>query len=370
MAVAAIIVAADVAVIATQSPSAATTRQATSVRTAPTPSPVTRVTPAAVPAVAPLRHRWRPDLMLVSSAPLTKPQLRRIHRTAHPVAGDLVDAGRIRIGKGHTLALGITPSTFRAFTPAGTAGVDPLWQRVASGDAALAHTVARALAIDLGGTVQMARQGRKAEARVGAFATSGLPGVGALLPRTVGRQVRLVPRAALVLSVKDASDAPALAQQLRHAVPHLEVATVQRFVTTTHTPTWVSPAAGPVTSGFGPRRFPLDPTRTDFHPGIDIAAPLGAPIWAAAAGTVLYAGPAAGFGNEIILLHADGVTTVYGHMSRLLVTSGPVRAGQPIALVGSEGESTGPHLHFEVHVRDKLVDPLQWLTANGVVTGR
>jgi murein DD-endopeptidase MepM/ murein hydrolase activator NlpD len=57
-------------------------------------------------------------------------------------------------------------------------------------------------------------------------------------------------------------------------------------------------------------------------------------------------------------------------MSKILVTSGPVTAGQPIAIVGSEGESTGPHLHFEVHVHDQLVDPLAWLSAHGVRVSR
>ena len=88
---------------------------------------------------------------------------------------------------------------------------------------------------------------------------------------------------------------------------------------------------------------------------------------AASSGSVVYAGPASGFGNEVILEHPGNVETVYGHMERILVTAGsPVTVGQPIALVGSEGESTGPHLHFEVHVNGSLTDPLAWLIAHGV----
>ena len=103
-----------------------------------------------------------------------------------------------------------------------------------------------------------------------------------------------------------------------------------------------------------------------FHDGIDVGAPLGSPVYAMADGFVLYAGPARGFGQEVVLSHAGGVTTVYGHVSRILVASGPVSVGQPIALVGNEGESTGPHLHAEVRVNDTPVDPLAWLRAHGV----
>ncbi|HEY2259391.1 MAG TPA: M23 family metallopeptidase, partial [Solirubrobacteraceae bacterium] len=104
---------------------------------------------------------------------------------------------------------------------------------------------------------------------------------------------------------------------------------------------------------------------------IDIGAPLGAPIYAASSGSVLYAGPAEGFGNEVILSHAGGVQTVYGHMERILVTAGQaVTAGQPIALVGAEGDATGPHLHFEIwpdgwHASEtsQPIDPLPQLQA-------
>jgi len=109
----------------------------------------------------------------------------------------------------------------------------------------------------------------------------------------------------------------------------------------------MEPGSFRVSSGYGPRDG-------DMHNGIDYAAPVGTPIFAAAAGTVVKAGPASGFGLWIVIDHqVDGrlVSTVYGHMwaDGMGVAEGdPVQAGQPIAQVGSNGVSTGPHLHFEV----------------------
>src|SRR5262249_12251153 len=109
-------------------------------------------------------------------------------------------------------------------------------------------------------------------------------------------------------------------------------------------PRWVRPGTGVLTSTFGPRWG-------TFHYGIDLAAPYGSPIYAAGDGLVIEAGPASGFGNWVVIQHANGDVTVYGHMYKYLVRVGErVQAGQLIALVGSEGESTGPHLHFEVHL--------------------
>ena len=107
-----------------------------------------------------------------------------------------------------------------------------------------------------------------------------------------------------------------------------------------------------------------------FHTGVDIAAPLGTPIVAAEAGRVVQAGPAAGFGNWVVLQHTDGTFTVYGHMRVYTVEVGQqVTAGQQIALVGNEGFSTGPHLHFETRTggtRGPATDPIAWLTARAV----
>jgi murein DD-endopeptidase MepM/ murein hydrolase activator NlpD len=106
------------------------------------------------------------------------------------------------------------------------------------------------------------------------------------------------------------------------------------------------------------------------HWGVDLAAPMLTPEYAAGDGVVLRAGPASGFGQAVYILHENGDVTVYGHMEKILVKAGQVvEAGQTIALLGSRGQSTGPHLHFEVHqggIDGKRVDPVAWLAARGV----
>src|SRR5690349_11503226 len=107
-----------------------------------------------------------------------------------------------------------------------------------------------------------------------------------------------------------------------------------------------------------------------FHYGIDLAAPLGTPIYAATDGVVLRAGPATGFGNAVYIEDTDGNVEVYGHMKYYNVKAGQVvHAGDQIAKVGSEGESTGPHLHFQIDKGSeygKPINPLPWLQARGV----
>jgi len=112
-----------------------------------------------------------------------------------------------------------------------------------------------------------------------------------------------------------------------------------------------SPVEGEVTSPFGPRVHPIT-GQLARHDGLDIAAPEGAPVKAAAAGLVSFAGERGGYGNLVVLTHADGKRTYYGHLSSMSVTAGQkVNEGQTIGAVGNTGRSTGPHLHFEV--RDK-----------------
>jgi murein DD-endopeptidase MepM/ murein hydrolase activator NlpD len=121
------------------------------------------------------------------------------------------------------------------------------------------------------------------------------------------------------------------------------------------------PVSGQVTSAFGERKNPMGPG-DDFHPGLDIAADEGAPITAAAAGRVVAAGPDGGYGNLIVVDNGNGVTTRYGHCSQIFARIGEtVAAGQTIGAVGSTGHSTGPHLHFEVRVGDKPIDPTAFL---------
>ncbi len=105
------------------------------------------------------------------------------------------------------------------------------------------------------------------------------------------------------------------------------------------------------------------------HWGIDLAAPMLTPEYAVEDGVVLRAGSASGYGQAVYILGVSGDVTVYGHMEKIQVEAGDVvEAGEQIALLGSRGQSTGPHLHFEVHsggMNGKRVDPVKWLRAQG-----
>ena len=105
------------------------------------------------------------------------------------------------------------------------------------------------------------------------------------------------------------------------------------------------------------------------HEGIDVTAPMGSPIEAPAAGVVTHAGWESGYGNTVTIDHGYGVTTKFAHSSKLLVRTGQrVQRGQRIALVGNTGLATGPHLHYEVHVNGRPVDPLKYVLPDRVVT--
>jgi murein DD-endopeptidase MepM/ murein hydrolase activator NlpD len=119
----------------------------------------------------------------------------------------------------------------------------------------------------------------------------------------------------------------------------------------------VVPTVGRVSSTFGPRVHPIT-GRQGMHSGLDIAAPTGTPIAAAAGGTVTFAGVRGGYGNIVIIDHGDGRETRYAHADRMLVQEGQrVAAGEQIATVGATGTATGPHLHLEVRVNGDAVDP-------------
>jgi hypothetical protein len=111
------------------------------------------------------------------------------------------------------------------------------------------------------------------------------------------------------------------------------------------------PIVAPEADGFGPRG-------DRFHTGIDFPAPTGTPVVAAGDGTVVGAGMTDGYGNLVVVQHASGVTTLYAHLSRILVEpGGRVARGTSVGLVGQTGHASGPHLHFEVRVRQAAVDP-------------
>jgi murein DD-endopeptidase MepM/ murein hydrolase activator NlpD len=132
---------------------------------------------------------------------------------------------------------------------------------------------------------------------------------------------------------------------------------------------WPLPHAA-ITQPFGPTDFALEPPFAGyphFHTGIDLAAPAGTPVLAAAAGIVVaVVSGTTGYGNYVVIAHAAGLTTLYGHLETALVTAGQtVAQGQPIGLEGSTGNSTGPHCHFEVRVDGQPVDPTPFLPPGG-----
>ena len=124
------------------------------------------------------------------------------------------------------------------------------------------------------------------------------------------------------------------------------------------------PVRGYVTERQGMRRDPFNPSVRDFHTGIDISAPEGTRVVAPADGTVIFAGYRAGYGNIVVVDHKFGVITRYGHLSRFNVQSGQrITRSDVIGYVGSTGRSTGPHLHFEIWVHNKSIDPLRYMAA-------
>ena len=129
-------------------------------------------------------------------------------------------------------------------------------------------------------------------------------------------------------------------------------------------PLFVMPVKGVFTSNFGYRWGVL-------HAGIDIANSIGTPIHAVSDGVVIAAGPTAGYGMWVKLRHADGTVTLYGHVNTTMVSVGQrVMAGDQIATVGNRGNSTGPHLHFEVLLGgSQRVDPVPWLAKRGLSVG-
>jgi murein DD-endopeptidase MepM/ murein hydrolase activator NlpD len=126
-----------------------------------------------------------------------------------------------------------------------------------------------------------------------------------------------------------------------------------------------------LTQGFGCTSLGIEPFSPDcpgghFHSGIDLAAPLDTPIYAATAGTVVLRRDREGYGLHLLIVRDPQFTTLYGHLDAALVRLGDVvDAGQAIALMGSTGNSTGPHLHFEVRITGVPVDPLPLLGLQG-----
>jgi murein DD-endopeptidase MepM/ murein hydrolase activator NlpD len=130
-------------------------------------------------------------------------------------------------------------------------------------------------------------------------------------------------------------------------------------------PAVVAPVAGGyrITATFGAAGRHWSSGR---HTGLDFAGATGTPIAAAAAGTVIEAGRSGAYGQRVVIQHDDGTTTAYSHLSRIAVSGGRVEAGTVIGSLGSTGNSTGPHLHFEATAGGEFMDPRRWLAERGV----
>jgi murein DD-endopeptidase MepM/ murein hydrolase activator NlpD len=207
-------------------------------------------------------------------------------------------------------------------------------------------TAGHALATDLDAPTGETR----ADLALTSAGTAAAPGAGALDAATTG-----------VLAVAPATD--------RSAAPHAASLAKARKVAdaaaareaAARAPQFVLPAQGRFTSGFGARWGTS-------HKGVDIANAIGTPIVSVADGTVIESGPASGFGMWVRVQLGDGTINVYGHVNRSYVTEGQkVRAGQQIAEIGNRGESTGPHLHFEIWAPNGTkINPLPWLLQHGI----
>jgi len=327
------------------------------------PAPSESAAAPAPPPVPALGEPVQADVLVRTSEPLPPDLLAQLVATTGATKSLGLATAVVAVGQGQTLAAAADLSALRGWTVTPTANSDPVWQRVAGGEVAMAHVVGEANGVPLGATVPLGGPAGPLPLRVGAFATTGIPGVGVVVAPELGARLGLTPATAVLLAggPRDPAVAAAVAGKVLGArgtaVPVRTVAAPAGR--------WTTPAAGPVTSPFGERVNPFTGALA-LHAGIDIGAPLGAPVYAMSDGVVLYSGAAVGFGQQIVLQHDGGITTVYGHMSQLLVRGGRVQAGQPIALVGNEGESTGPHLHAEVRIDGAPTDPLAWLSRQGV----
>ncbi|MEO6898960.1 MAG: M23 family metallopeptidase [Mycobacteriaceae bacterium] len=214
-----------------------------------------------------------------------------------------------------------------------------------------------------------------AAAAVGAFAAAGhsLGNAGATtapkvalassttgtgIGTAVGGAVPALPRVLAVVKAADPGAVQQLAKGERMGVERAAREAAARR------PLYVVPAVGTFTSGFGARWGTV-------HYGDDIANAIGTPIVSVGDGTVIDAGPAEGFGQWVRVRLDDGTVTVYGHVDSFVAHQGDkVKAGQEIATIGNRGQSTGPHLHFEVWLNgtDK-VDPKPWLAERGIFVG-
>jgi murein DD-endopeptidase MepM/ murein hydrolase activator NlpD len=188
-----------------------------------------------------------------------------------------------------------------------------------------------------------------------------LPGIGGPDDEDLGPDAPWLPRAQRHKGMVEGLGALSSASEAKGAsletlLAHLEENSARLL----HTPS-VAPTKGWMTSVFGYRTSPFTGNR-EFHRGIDIAGRLGTPVIATADGVVQSAGGKRNLGKSVTLRHGYGVETRYGHLQEVLVQPGDkVKRGQKIGLMGSTGRSTGPHLHYQVEVNRKPVNPQTYI---------
>jgi len=177
-----------------------------------------------------------------------------------------------------------------------------------------------------------------------------------LLDQEISRHVARRDAMGLVSLLQQQFESP---QEMAHTPRHsLRALEAYRHHLPGATNSFALPVDGALSSGFGWRQDPFD-HQERWHNGVDIAAPIGSMVRAAAPGRVVFSGTQPGYGNVLILEHHDGYQTSYGHNDEHLVAMGAlVRRNQPIARVGQTGRTTGPHTHFEIRRHGHAVDPL------------
>jgi murein DD-endopeptidase MepM/ murein hydrolase activator NlpD len=192
----------------------------------------------------------------------------------------------------------------------------------------------------------------------------GLPSPPTLSNADLAMQARLAAQAELAEQRRKAAqrEAARLARERREARQRARERAAREAERRALTATAIPTSAYTLTATFG-----MAGLWSNGHTGLDFAAPAGTPVVAARAGEVTFAGWEGAYGQKIEVTHADGTVTWYAHLSTIVVAGGPVAAGQQIGTVGSTGNSTGNHLHFEVRPGDgDPIDPYGWLVANGV----
>lgn len=165
---------------------------------------------------------------------------------------------------------------------------------------------------------------------------------------------------------RDASDLGERTSLMRRDLTRIEAAANSKIRQLEQTPS-VVPARGQLSSGFGWRLHPILATYM-MHEGQDITGSIGTPVMATAMGKVAEREYSSSFGNYVVVAHGGGIRTLYAHLSAFKCELGQsVRRGQVIGLLGNTGRSTGPHVHYEVHLGERAVDPMPWILPTTLV---